>query len=370
MSSKKKVLISVSVIVFLIFAVFIYIRIRANIVASEKKNTVAQSVEITNPSRGDISSIISFSGDILPIEQTSIFSRVNGNIEKIFVDIGDYVNSGKLLAVIDKSLYTQNVKQIEGVFRVAEATAENDKINLERTKILLEKGLASQSDFDNAKTKLDVSIAQMETAKANLQNSRIQLSYCDIRAPFSGYITKKLLDRGTFVSSTGASQNTIFVLSDIRRLKIMVNVVERDLPLLDRISTANIRTDSYPDRRFTGKFNKISQAVDLSTRTMPAQIDIENKDELLKPGMFAKVELMLNKNTDVIKLPSQCVLQEGEKSYVFVVNDEMVANKTYVEIGIVANNESEIVKGLSENDKVVKVGQELISDKSKVKIVK
>jgi multidrug efflux pump subunit AcrA (membrane-fusion protein) len=103
---------------------------------------------------------------------------------------------------------------------------------------------------------------------------------------------------------------------------------------------------------------------------MPAQIDIENKDELLKPGMFAKVELLLNKNTDVIKLPSQCVLKEGEKNYVFVVNDEMVANKTYVEIGIVANNETEIVKGISENDKVVKVGQELISDKSKVKIVK
>ncbi|MEI7484157.1 MAG: efflux RND transporter periplasmic adaptor subunit [Ignavibacteriota bacterium] len=371
MKSKKKIfMVSVSVIVLIVLCVFVYLRIRSNILASEKKSASALSVEITKPVRGDISSIINFSGDILAIEQTSIFSRVNGNIEKIFVDIGDYVGSGKLLAVIDKSLYTQNVKQIEGVYRVAEATAENDKINLERTKILFEKGLASQSDYDNAKTKLDVSIAQMETAYANLQNSRIQLSYCDIRAPFSGYITKKLLDRGTYVSSTGASQNTIFVLSDIRKLKIMVNVLERDLPLLDKVSNANIKIDAYPDRTFTGRFNKISQSIDLSTRTMPAQIDIENKDELLKPGMFAKVELMLDKNTDIIKLPSQCVLQEGEKNYIFVVNDEMVANKMYVETGIIANNETEIVKGLGENDKVVIVGQELISDKSKVKIVK
>jgi len=370
MNRKKKVLISVTVVILLALSVLIYLRIRANILASEKKGSASLSVEITNPVRGDISSNIDFSGDILAIEQTNIFSRVNGNIEKIFVDIGDYVTTGKLLAVIDKSIFTQNVKQIEGIYRVAEATAENDKINLERTKILLEKGLASQSDYDNAKTKLDVSIAQMETAYANLQNSRIQLSYCDIRAPFTGYITKKLLDRGTYVSATGAAQNTIFVLSDIRRLKIMVNVVEKDLPLLDKISSANIKIDSYPDKVFTGRFNKMSQAIDLGTRTMPVQIDLENKDELLKPGMFARVELLLDKNTDVIKLPSQCVLKENDKSYVFVVNDEMVVSKKYVDVGISSNNETEIVNGVNESDKVVIVGQELISDKSKVKIVK
>jgi len=347
----------------------VYLRIRANVLASEKKTPAAPSVETTSPARGDISSNISFSGDILAIEQTNIFSRVNGNIEKIYVDIGDYVNSGRLLAVIDKSLYTQNVKQIEGVYRVAEATAENDKINLERTRVLFEKGLASQSDFDNAKTKLDVSTAQMETAYANIQNSRIQLSYCNITAPFTGYITKKLLDRGTYVSAAGTAQNTLFVLSDIRRLKIMVNVLERDIPLLDKISTAVIRIDAYPDKTFTGKFNKISQSIDLNTRTMPAQIDLDNKEELLKPGMFAKVELVLDKNTDVIKLPTQCVLKDGDMYYVFVVNDEMVANKKFVEVGIIANNETEITNGLKENDKVVIVGQELISDKTKVKIV-
>jgi len=369
MRSKKKVLIYVSVVILIVFSVFVFLRIRANILASEKKTAVAPSIEITIPVRGDISSNISFSGDILAIEQASIFSRVNGNIEKIFVDIGDYVNAGKLLAVIDKSTYSQTVKQVEGVYKVAVATAENDIINLERTKTLFEKGLASQSDYDNARTKLDVSNAQVETAKANLQNARIQLGYCDIRAPFTGYITKKLLDRGTFVSSTGTAQNTIFVISDIRKLKIMVNVLERDLPLLDKISVARIKTDSYPDKVFTGKFNKISQSIDLNTRTMPAQIDIENKEELLKPGMFASVELTLDKNSDVIKLPTQCIQKEGDKSFVYVVSEDMVAKKRFVDVGIVANNETEITNGITENDRVVSVGQELISDNTKVKIV-
>jgi membrane fusion protein (multidrug efflux system) len=369
MSKKKKVIISVSIFVLILFSLLIYLRIRANILASEKKSVVAPSVEITNPVRGDISSIISFSGDVLAIEQTNIFSRVNGNIEKIYVDIGDYVTSGKLLAVIDKSVYSQNVIQMQGVYKVAVATAENDMLNLDREKLLFEKGLAPQSDLDNAKTKLDVSNAQVESAIANLQNAKIQLSYCDIRAPFTGYITKKLLDRGTFVSSTGTALNTIFVLSDIRRLKILVNVLERDLPLVEKISDASIKTDSYPDKTFSGKFNKISQAIDLSTRTMPAQIDIDNKEELLKPGMFARVELKLNTDTEVLKLPSQCVLQEENKYFVYVVNDDMVANKKYVEVGIISNNETEITSGINENDKIVKVGQELITDKTKVKII-
>jgi len=156
MSKKKKIIISVSVFVLILFSVLVYLRIRANILASDKKSVVAPSVEIINPVRGDISNIISFSGDILAIEQSSIFSRVNGNIEKIFVDIGDYVTSGKLLAVIDKSMYSQNVVQLQGVYKVAEATAENDRINLEREKLLFEKGLAPQSELDNAKTKMDV----------------------------------------------------------------------------------------------------------------------------------------------------------------------------------------------------------------------
>jgi multidrug efflux pump subunit AcrA (membrane-fusion protein) len=102
---------------------------------------------------------------------------------------------------------------------------------------------------------------------------------------------------------------------------------------------------------------------------MPAQIDIDNKEELLKPGMFARVELKLNTDTEVLKLPSQCVLQEENKYFVYVVNDDMVANKKYVEVGIISNNETEITSGINENDKIVKVGQELITDKTKVKII-
>ena len=368
MNRKKKTIIIITAIILVALSILVYFRFRSIILASERRGMPTPFVEVTQPVRGSISSIISFSGDFLAKEQTSIFSRVNGNIEKIYVDAGDFVNAGKVLATIDKSTYLQTVRQVEGTLKVAEATAENDKVNLERVKLLFEKGLASQAEFDNARTKLDVSTAQVETAKANLENARLQLGFCDIKAPFSGYITKKLLDRGTYVSATGAAQNTIFVLADIRKLKIMVNVLERDLPLLDNVSEVNIRTDSYPDKVFTGKFNKISQSVDLSTRTMPVQIDIDNANELLKPGMFAKVEIVLQTKEGVMKLPEQCVINRDDKHYVYVIDENMTANIKYITPGITSKNETEIKDGLNETDKVVKIGQELISDKAKVKI--
>lgn len=368
MSRKKKTIIIISAVILIALSILVYFRFRSIILASERRGMPTPFVEVTTPVRGSISNVISFSGDFLAREQTSIFSRVNGNIEKIFVDAGDYVSAGKILASIDKSTYRQTVKQTEGILKVAEATAENDRINLERTKLLFEKGLASQSDYDNARTKLDVSTAQVETAKANLENAMLQLGFCDIKAPFSGYITKKLLDRGTYVSATGAAQNTIFVLSDIRQLKIMVNVLERDLTLLNNVSEVKIKTDSYPDKVFSGRFNKISQAVDLSTRTMPVQIDIDNSNELLKPGMFAKVEIVLETKEGVMKLPEQCVINRDDKHYVYVIDENMTAGIKYVTPGITSNNETEITDGLNETDKVVKVGQELISDKAKVKI--
>lgn len=368
MSRKKIVIISIFAFVFLLFAVFVFFRIRDNLSAKDKRAPQSQSVEVTTPVLGSITRKLSFTGDILSVQQANIFSRVNGNIERIYVDIGDYVSKGKTLATIDRSTYQQTVKQTEAVFNQAKAQVENNEVNYLRTKQLFDKGLSSQGDLDNAETVLKVSIAQMEAAGAGYQNARIQIGYCNITAPFSGYITKRFLDAGALVSS--GTSNSIFMLSDISNLKIMVNVLEKDISSLDYIKTANIRTDAYPDEVFPGKFKKISQAVDPGTRTMPAEISIDNKDKLLKPGMFARVEVVLEEHNDVLILPEQCVLKDDTGTFVYSVTDDLTAVKKYVEIGINSDNKTEIKSGIGDTEKIVSTGQELLKDKMKVKIVK
>jgi RND family efflux transporter MFP subunit len=368
MSKKKKWVLVISFALILIFAGFIYYRISENIKAAQKQGRPPQTVEISQVERGDIASELSFSGDILAVQQTNIYSRVTGNIQKIFVDIGDYVTTGKLLAQIDPSTFIQSVKQNEGLLNQAKASLENNKVNFERLKVLFDKGLTSKGDLDNAETLVKVTEAQVQTAEANYNNARLQLGYCNITAPFSGYITKRFLDQGSLVSS--GTSNSIFILSNISKLKIMVSVLEKDIPLLENIKDVTVKTDAYPNEVFTGKFRKMSQAVDINTRTMPVEVNIDNSDNILKPGMFARIELILDKHFNVSILPLQCVKKDDNGSYIYVINEDNTAIKKYIQTGLESNNKIEIVSGLGDTEKVVSVGQELIKENSKVKISK
>lgn len=368
MSRKKKWSTIVLIAMVLILAGFGYYRISENLKASQRQGRPPQTVETAQVERGDITSELSFTGDILPIQQTNIYSRVTGNIQKLYVDIGDYVSAGKTLALIDQSTFIQSVKQNEGLLNQAKASLLNNQVNYERLRILFEKGLTAKGDLDNAETLVKVSEAQVETAEANYENAKLQLSYCNISAPFSGYITKKFLDQGSLVSS--GTSNSIFLLANISKLKIMVNVLEKDIPLLEEIRNVTIKTDAYPNEEFTGVFKKMSQSVDLNTRTMPVEVDIDNKGNILKPGMFARVELVLDRHSNIIKVPLQCVRTDEKGSFVFMINNESTAIKMYVTTGLQSDNMIEIVTGLSDTDKVVTVGQELIKENSKVKISK
>jgi len=367
MSKNKKIyLIVFFAAVLIAVASLVYYRISENIKSSRKPQKSPQAVQIITPVRGEISEKLIFSGDILAVQQTNIYSRVTGNIQKMFADIGDYVSKGRLLAVIDKSTLYQTVRQTEGILNQATANLENNRVNHERVQKLFEKGLISQNELDNAMTQVRISEAQVETAKANYNNAVLQVNYCNIRAPFGGYITKRFLDEGSLVSQGTA--NSIYILSDISRLKIIVNVLEKDVPKLDNVKEVFVITDAYPDEVFTGRFRKMAQALDMSTRTMPVQIDIENKMQILKPGMFAKVELLIDTHSETLIIPEQCVMKDEKGEFVYTVGDDNTAVKKYVQTGLKSDNKTEIVSGVSETDKVISTGQELIQDNTKVKI--
>jgi RND family efflux transporter MFP subunit len=149
----------------------------------------------------------------------------------------------------------------------------------------------------------------------------------------------------------------------------MVSVLEKDISKLDEVKDVTLTTDAYPDV-FNAKFRKMSQSIDLNTRTMPVEVDIDNTDNMLKPGMFARVELLLDKHYNILKIPLQCIKTDDSGRYIFTFTEDNTAVKKYIEIGLQADNKVEIVSGLKENDKVVSVGQDLIKDNSKIKISK
>jgi RND family efflux transporter MFP subunit len=365
---KKKILIT-SLVVLAILAAIIYFKVKS---AQEvQRGLPAPTVVVGSPTREEITRYETITGDILPVQQATIYAKVSGNLQRIYADIGSYVKENQVIALIDTTVYVQNLKQAKATLAQAEVNYQNNKISYERNKSLFEQKLIARQDYDNSKAIMDASKAQQEAANANYQNAFIQLSYCKVTAPFSGVITKRLLDPGTYISTGGASVNSsIFVLMNTENLKSLLNIPEKIVPLLNSILEIQVTADALPGKVFKAKLTKTSNSVDLSTRTMQVELMIENPDKSLKPGMFATFKIILEKKPNTLILQKQVELNDETSDYIFVLQPDTTVARRNVKNGIIDNNRVEILSGLSDNDRVIFSGQSLLKDKMKVKITK
>lgn len=371
MSKNRKRVYLFSAGIVVVLALLVYFRIKVNADADTKVTRPIPTVQVEKPEVGDISRSLSFTGNIAAIQESNIFPRVNGNIEREYVDIGDFVQEGQLLALIDTTIYSENARQAKAAFLQANATLANAKLTYQRDKSLLEQNLIATQDLDNAQTAYKVALAQEEAAAANLKNSQIQLSYCRVDAPFAGYITRRFFDPGTYVTtSTNASSSTLFYLANISKVKVMVDVLEEDIPLLPKVEDVQTKVDAYPDKVFHGKITRISQQLDLSTRTMPVEVDVSNPHGLLKPGMFASVDLIFDMEQNTIILPTQVVMNDDSGNYVFTLEKGDVVHKNYVKIGVTHDNREQIVSGLNADNSVVFVGYNLVHGGMRVRVAR
>jgi RND family efflux transporter MFP subunit len=367
MSTKKK---SVYFLIIIVIVVgFVALKMATS--DTEKRGIPVPFVVKGNAVRGEIVNSLSFTGDIMPIQQATIYSKVSGNLERIFVDIGSVVSQGQVLALIDTTIYSQNAKQANASYYQADVSYQNNKINYERSKKLFEQNLIARQDLENAKTLMDGSLAQEQAAYANYSNAVTQLSYCKVTAPFSGIITKRYFDQGAYINSTGTSPNSsLYILMNVTQLKSYVNVPEKNVPLLDKVTGLIVTADAIPKVTFRAIIKKISGAVDLTTRTMQIEIDIENPDKMLKPGMFANITMVMDKKENALILPNQVVIDDDRGSFVYLLKPDSTVEKRYVQIGIRRDTTYEVLSGITQNDPLIFVGQSLVKDKMKVKIAK
>lgn len=283
-----------------------------------------------------------FTGDILPNQQAGIFSKVSGNLEHAYVDMGMRVSRGQLLALIDTTELHQQYQQ-------AQATYENARLTYQRTKDLSEQNLVAKQDLDNAATVQKIAAAAYETAQT-------RLGYAWITAPFSGYITKRFLDAGALVTT---NNSTLFTLMTLDEMKVLINVLERDIPLIQVGKKAIINVDAYPGREFFGRITRFSQAVDFGTRTMAVEIDIPNPDLSLKPGMFANVTLILDQHLNAFTLPTAAVLKDDLGPFVYIAAAD-TARRVRVSTGVEQDGRTEITSGLEPSSMVITTGQQLV----------
>lgn len=335
------------------------------------------------PMRQDLDVRLSYTADIQPYQQVTIFSRVDGYISKIHVDKGDFVKANQLLVEIDHTDYVNAVNRAQANLEAAranvvsqEATIRNAKLNLDRMRSLIKDQYVSQQDVDNAQAAYDVAVAQVESLRAQvrqmevaLRQAETNLSYSYIRAPFAGFIAARNLDPGAFASASSASTSTfslaILVLQDITTVRVLLDVVEKDVPLVRVGQRADLRADAYPARVFTGTLTRVVNALNRATRTMTIEVDLPNPDRALKGGMFARVELLVGVHADALQIPIDAVTRLETDQYVYTVQDGK-ARKAPVVLGIQSDGLVEIVKGLAGTEPVIVSGKDLVTDGVKV----
>jgi RND family efflux transporter MFP subunit len=330
-------------------------------------------VQVAHPQVRDVDVTLSYTVDIRPIEQADLQSKVSGYVEKIYVDRGDLVKKGQLLAEIRPSDLTEQVNTAREQASQSEAGWNLALKNAQRARELFQREMISRAELDQAEAQLAMAQAAHGASRSSLGAVSTRLGETRLVAPFTGWVSRRSLDPGALVQP-GPQNATILTVVKVDQVRVSVSVLEHQAPLVKRGQAARITVDALPGKAFEGHVNRVPPALDVNTRTLETEIVIPNPDQLLKPGMYGRAELTVDHHARAVVLPVEAVIAEEKERSVYIVRDLKeklgVARRVPVEVGFDGGDWLEITKGLSGDEDVVVAGTDLASDGTPVSVVR
>jgi len=339
------------------------------------------AVKVTTVRRGDIAVPILATGTLFPAHESKIGPKISGTVEIVYVDEGDRVRKGQILARLDQENLLIAVRQGKATVRVAEAQlkeAELKELNLrkekERLANLFKKHAISRQRYDDIDTAHSMALARMELINAqilsageNLAMAEQKLKDTGIICPFSGLIVKRLINRGEYV--TTMPPTILFLIMNIDKVKMEIGLPEVHVANVTIGNPVEIVTDTYPGVPFKGKISTINPAVDPGSRAFKVKVEIPNKDHRLRPGMFARVKIYPRIHKGVLMVPFKSIVRRGGSTAVFVVDGDRVSLRA-VTVGITNEREIEVIDGLQEGEEVAVEGHYGMADKTRVRVLR
>ncbi len=320
---------------------------------------------------GRINEQISLTGNLRAKQQVDVTSRISGRITQILVDTGYPVARGALIATVEDDEIRQQIERSKASISVADASigqreAElvNAKAELERKKELVREGILTNQELDVLEMRLRVSQSQLDLAKAQKRQSEAELRELNIRqgqtriyAPISGVVARRHVDIGAMVGAA----NPIATIVSLSPMVVQAQVAERDVTRIRRGATVIVTVDSLPNQKFSGKVMRISPMLDPQTRNGMVEIEIPNRENMLKAEMFARIGLDLGSSRETLLLPRDALVYRGNQPGVFTI-DNNIARFKPVDTGLMQEENVELLGGLKEGDKVVTRGSNMIKD--------
>jgi len=324
------------------------------------------TVELAKVSRADLSQEITVVGNLIGRATVAAVPKISGRLESVAVRMGDQVRRGQSLAKIEDNELLEQVKQAEASFAVSAATIRQREAdlrfaqtNLERSQNLFERQLIPKQTLDDGDARYQAALAQLDLARAQYQQTqarldelKINLSNTTIASPVDGFVGSRTLDPGAWVTPNSA----FLSLVDIRVVRIVSNIVERDLRRIAVGQPARVEVDAYPGETFEGRVAHIAPVLDPSTRTAQVEIEIDNPQYRLKPGMYARVNFTVDQRRNVLVIPTTALVEGQGGRGVFLADENNQAMFHPITVGVVEQQLTEVADGLREGQPIITTG--------------
>jgi membrane fusion protein (multidrug efflux system) len=304
---------------------------------------------------------LSIVGELFPNQEARIAAEVEGRVETTLVEVGDVVTKGAELAQIDTASYQGMVNLATANVAKAEASAENQKENIERLNQLRKTGSVSPTDYDQAVAAMKSAIAEVNAAKATLGAANTSLRRSLVRAPFDGAITERRVTTGDFVRIS----TVMFQVLDDSVLKFRGEVPEREAAHVKVGQPVRVQVAAFPGRPFPGSVTWINPGVNTATRGVGIEARMENLEHALKAHFFARAEIVTDPAAPTLVVPVDAVVTFAGVNKVYVVEKD-VAQPREVTLGSTRDDLQEIISGLQPGERVVVTGRTKVQPGSRV----
>lgn len=361
----KKTVVIILVLALLVLVAFGIGRIGANSKAEPDKTPVTL-VEVAEATIGVLEERLSVTGDVAAQALVTVYAKVPGEIQELYVEQGQRVKKNQRLAVIEHEEIALQVQGAEAELLTIRTSLGNVEKEMERIEDLFQQGVASQQRYDEMKARLEIDRARLQQAEVALALAKKKLTDATVCAPIEGIVSKRLVDAGDTVGPSVP----LLTIVDIEPAKVLVNVIEKSLAKVRQDAPAKVRVDAYPDEVFAGTVKLISPVADERNRTIEVELEVPNPEGKLKPGMFARVELLVSRHEDALLVPLSAIMETAGEFRTFAVEDGSRASLRTVETGHMQGQMIQILEGLSVGEEVVVAGQYALKDGETVKVLR
>lgn len=347
------------VVVFMIVTIIVLFMV----ISKKKESIAADKAAAVNKQRPPVNSVIypiqpiairdriNLPGNIEPWTSLELLARIDGFVTEILVEEGDEVEEGQILAKVDDDDYEIAMQRAQAAYNLAKA-------DYERERKIFAKGVIPEAELDAQKTR-------MLTARADLDNAKLMFSRCTIKAPISGIVRRLDAEVGLLLSIA----DPVAQILQIEKVKGVIGIPESDISAIRDLQEIDVTIQALDNRVITGKVHFLSPAPQTTARLYTMELEIDNTSREILPGMFIRADIVKERIDNTIAIPFYSVITRNDEQFVFV-EEENIAMKKAVKLGIMEDWMVQIVSGLTFEEKLIIEGHRDIENGQQVKVVK